>query len=67
MCFPRATLVQWSFSTPSSLRPGFDPGLVRGPGLVDLNLTPRVFLRDLPFSFLGKNQLSRQNLRRRAY
>ena len=49
------------------LRPGFDPGLVRGLWLVHLNLTPRVFLRVLWFSFLSKNQLSRQNLCRWAY
>ena len=41
------------------LRPRFNPGLVRGLRLVDLNLTPRVFLRG--FS-LRKNQLSRLKL-----
>ena len=41
----------------------------RGCGLwlVDLNLTPRVFLRVLRFSSLHKNQVSRQNLCRRTY
>ena len=49
------------------LRPGFDPGLVRGLWLVDLNLTPRGFLWVLRCFSLHKNQLSRQNLCRRAY
>ena len=49
------------------LRLWFDPGLVRGLWLVDLNLTPRFFLWVLRFSSLGKNQLSRQNLCRLAY
>ena len=42
------------------LRPGFDPGLVRELWLVDLNLTPRVFLRVYRCSSLGKNQPLRQ-------
>ena len=42
------------------LRPGFDPGLVRELWLVDLNLTPRVFLRVYRFSSLSKNQPLRQ-------
>ena len=49
------------------LWPGFDPRLVRGLWLVDLKLTPRVFLPILRFFSLRKNQLSRQNISRRAY
>ena len=44
------------------LRPGFDPGLVRGLTLLNLNLTLRVLLRGLQFFSVHKNQLSHQNL-----
>ena len=49
------------------LWPGFDPELIRGLWLVDLNLTPRGFLLVLWFSSLRKNQLSRWNLCHRAH
>ena len=45
------------------LWPGFDPGLVRGLWLVDLNLTPRVFLRVLRPPPKKKNQKKKINFR----
>ena len=45
----------------------YDPGLILGSYVIDLNLTLRVFLWILRFSSLRKNKLSHQNLCHQAY